>query len=451
MPARLIESLTTTSLLGDVFSDESVLQAMLDFETALAGAEARVGVITRPIAEAISAACGATGFDVAALSEAALRAGTPGIPLVTTLREQVQAANPEAAAFVHWGATSQDVTDTATVLLLKRAQSILSVDLARLENALHELSNLHKDTLMLGRTLLQPAPPISFGLKVAGWLAAIRRCRVRLDEAFQESCILQFGGASGTLASLGKDGLAVAGALAENLKLPLPDAPWHSQRDRLGTLMCSCGLLTASLGKMARDVSLLMQNEVHEAAEPGGEGRGGSSAMPHKQNPIACALALASAQRVPGMVSAFLSAMVQEHERAVGGWQAEWPIISGVVQATGIAAASMAEVAEGLSVNPDRMRANIAATRGAIFAERAMTLLSPALGRDSAARIIADALQRSAAENKDLAEVLAEIPQVRARLSANELRRFSLPEEYLGSAEEFRRRAVSPSDDGKER
>ncbi len=215
-------------------------------------------------------------------------------------------------------------------LLLKRAEPILIGDLPRLEKALADLSERHKDSVMLGRTLLQPAPPVTFGLKAAGWLASVRRGRRRLQKAFRAAAVLQFGGASGTLASLGDRAIPVAKALSAELGFgDSPAAPWHTQRDQLATLICACGVLTGSLGKMARDISLLMQNEVGEAAEPGGEGRGGSSTMPNKRNPTACALALAAAHRVPGLVASFLSAMVQEHERGVGGWQAEWPIIAG--------------------------------------------------------------------------------------------------------------------------
>lgn len=439
MPARLIESLATTEPLADLFSDQSVLQAMLDFEAALARSEARVGVIPQAAANAIKKAAKADGFDMAVLAGSTLRAGTPGIPLATALTDHVRAKNPDAARYVHWGATSQDVADTALVLLLKRAHSILAADLTRLERALKKLSQENKDTVMLGRTLMQAAPPVTFGLKAAGWLAAVRRTRHHLDEAFAAASIVQFGGASGTLASLGKQGSAVARELASELKLGLPEAPWHTHRDRLAACLCSCGVLTGSLGKMARDISLMMQGEVAEAAEPGGQGRGGSSTMPHKRNPIGCSLTLAAAQRVPGLVAAFLSGMVQEHERAVGGWQAEWPTVASLVQATGLALASMAEVAEGLLIDESRMRANITATRGVIFAERATMLLGAKLGRDVAHKVLEDATKKSQKQKRHLSEVLAEIPEVARNLDPQKLRRLEKPEEYLGSGEIFRK------------
>jgi 3-carboxy-cis,cis-muconate cycloisomerase len=456
MSVRLIDSLATTQPLAELFSDESVLQAMLDFEAALARAEARSGVIPGAAAGAIAACAKPGNFDTASLAQASLRAGTPAIPLVKALTEHVRKTNPEAARFVHWGATSQDVADTAMSLLLRRAEKIVTEDLLQLERALLRLAEQYKKTVMLGRTLLQPAPPVTFGLKAAGWLGAVARGKHDLRDTFRAAAILQFGGASGTLASLGDRGedhsddrgAAVVKALSEELGFEKPPAaPWHTQRDRLATLVCACGVLTGSLGKMARDISLLMQFEVGEAAEPGGEGRGGSSTMPHKHNPTACSLTLAAAHRAPGLVASFLSAMVQEHERAVGGWQAEWPIIAGVIQSTGLAIASMAEVAEGISPNVDapRMRDNIERTNGVIFAERAMMLLGAKLGRDVAHTLLETATKKSVVEGRHLAAVLAEMPEVTAHLDAAELERLEIPEEYLGSAEAFRKALIVQS------
>jgi 3-carboxy-cis,cis-muconate cycloisomerase len=291
---------------------------------------------------------------------------------------------------------------------------------------------------------MQVAPPTTFGLKVAGWLGAIRRSRLRLESAFAEARVLQFGGASGTLAALGSHGLEVGRVIAEELGLGLPDAPWHTHRDRLAAVVVACGVLTMSLGKMARDISLLMQGEVAEVAEPGGEGRGGSSTMPQKSNPIASALALASADRVPGLVASFLTAMVQEHERGVGGWQSEWSTIAAVIQATGLAAASMAEVADGLDVDKARMRANIEATRGAVFSERAMILLGSAMGRDAAHKFVGEAVRKSVAQGRRLSEVLGEMPEVTRAIDSGSLREMELPEGYLGVAEALRIRLLQP-------
>jgi len=446
MPARLIDSLATTGPLAELFSDDSLLQAMLDFEAALAGAEAGLGIIPPAAAEAIRKAARAEGFDTAELARESLRAGTLSIPLVKLLTARVRAADTAAAAgFVHWGATSQDVADTALILLLSRARGILAADLARLEESLRKLSGEHEHSAMLGRTLLQAAPPVTFGLKAAGWFGAVRRSRLRLEAAFAEALVLQFGGASGTLAALGSQGLQVGRAMAKELGLGLPDAPWHTHRDRLATVVAACGVLTGSLGKMARDISLLMQSEVAEVSEPGGEGRGGSSTMPQKRNPTASALTLAAANRVPGLVAAFLSGMVQEHERGVGGWQAEWPTVAGVIQATGVAAASMAEAAAGLGVDPARMRANIAATRGTVFSERAMMLLGKALGRDAAHKLLEEAARKSAAQKRALSEVLGEMPEVTRVIDREAIANLDTPEDYLGVANELRVRRLTPS------
>jgi 3-carboxy-cis,cis-muconate cycloisomerase len=447
MSGRLIESVATTPALAALFSDESVLQVMLEFESALARVEARHGLIPMEAADAIAAAALAVNFNISALADATFRAGTPAIPLVKMLTDNVRKTDADAARFVHWGATSQDVVDTAMSLLLKRAQPILIADLQRLERTLAGLSERHKQSVMLGRTLLQPAPPVTFGLKAAGWLASARRGRRRLRKAFYAAAVLQFGGASGTLASLGNRGIPVAEALSAELGFgDSPPMPWHTQRDQLATLICACGVLTGSLGKMARDISLLMQNEVGEVSEAGGEGRGGSSTMPNKRNPTACSLTLAAAHRVPGLVASFLSAMLQEHERGVGGWQAEWPVVAAVIESTGVAIGSMAEAAEGLSVDAQKMRLNIENTKGAIFAERAMMLLGAKLGRDVAHKVVETAVRKSVNEGRHLAAVLAETAEVTGYLGRAELKELEEPEQYLGSAEAFRKALASESD-----
>jgi 3-carboxy-cis,cis-muconate cycloisomerase len=438
----LIDSLATTPELANLFSDQSLLRAMLEFETALARGQANVGIIPKEAANVIGSAL-PESFDIESLIHDSLRAGTPSIPFVKALTEHVRSINPNAAGYIHWGATSQDVADTALILLLKKAQALLAVDIARAEEASRRRSDQHAHTVMLGRTLLQPGPAITFGLKAAGWHGAIHRGRIGIERAFKEALILQFGGATGTLASLGNRGLEIATALAQELGLASPEAPWHTHRDRLAALMCACGVLTASLGKIARDISLLMQGEIAEAAEGSSPGRGGSSTMPHKRNPIGCALALAAAHRVPGLIAAFLGAMTQEHERAAGGWQSEWPTVAGIVQATGLAAASMAEVLEGLIVDAARMRANIDATHGAIFAERAMMLLAPDIGRDAAHKLLEEAVRKSIEQKRSLGDVLAEMPEVTRWLDGGTLKGLDVPENYLGVAEEFRLRLLT--------
>jgi 3-carboxy-cis,cis-muconate cycloisomerase len=445
---RLIDSVSTTPAMAEVFSDLSLLQAMLDFEAALARAEARTGVIPASAAEAITqvarAAAPAEEFDAGKLTKESLRAGTLSIPLVKALTDRVRAVDEQSARFVHWGATSQDVADTAIVLLLRRASRVLAADHTRLQHALRRLSEEHSATVMLGRTLLQPAPPVTFGLKAAGWFGALLRGWTRLETAFQDAMILEFGGASGTLAALGEHGVAVGAALAGELKIRNPEAPWHAFRDRLAAVICACGIYTGSLAKMARDIALLMQGEVGEVAEAGSEARGGSSTMPHKRNPTGCLLTLAAANRVPGLVGSFLSGMAQEHERGAGGWQAEWTTIARVMEDTALSLASMTEVAEGLRVDVSRMRANLDRTRGLVFAERAMILLGAALGRDAAHTLLEHATERTIETGRTLVDVIAELPEAARVLSKEQIHNLDVPEAYLGSAEVFRQQLLAP-------
>jgi 3-carboxy-cis,cis-muconate cycloisomerase len=438
MRLSLLDGLATTDPLDEVFSDGAVLGAMLRFEVALARAESGAGVISESAAQAIEAAASGEMFNPEEIARGARASGTIAIPFVERLRALVHRANPAAATFVHWGATSQDVSDTALILCLAQARAVLQADHERLTAALRRLSDQHAASVMLGRTLLQPAPPVTFGLKTAGWFAAVSRGNARLASAFNEACVLQFGGASGTLAALGEHGPAVAAALARELDLPNPDAPWHAHRDRLAALVAACGIYTGTVGKMARDVTLLMQHEVAEAAEPGG----GSSAMPHKRNPSGCAIALAAAARVPGLVATFLGGMTQEHERGVGGWHAEATTVAAVVQATGAALAAMARVAETMTADPARMRANITATGGQIFAERAMTLLAPALGREPAAGVIQTALETGHRDGHGFVEALRAHPDASRVLTPADHVNLGNPEAYLGSAEPLRRRLL---------
>ncbi len=446
MNPRLVENLAGTPRYAEIFADAALVQAMLDFEAALARAEASLGVIPAGAAKAICGAAKADGIDLAALSQQGLRAGTLSIPLVKMLRERVGAVDKHAARFVHWGATSQDVSDTAMMLLLRRARAVMHEDHARLAKALRRASDEQAKTVMPGRTLLQAAPPVTLGLKIAGWFGALRRGWKRLDAALGDAMVLQFGGATGTLAALGENGAAVARELAKELDLALPEAPWHAHRDWLAAVICAAGIYTGSLAKMAKDVSLLMQSEVAEAFEPGGDGRGGSSTMPHKRNPIACALAIAAADRVPGYVASFLAGMAQEHERGVGGWHAESATIARTIEDTGLALASMVEVAEGLKLDAAKARKDIADARGAIFAERAMMKLNAALGREAAEELLENALRKMAESGTSLADALAAMPQAASVLSADELRDLMRPESYLGAAEIFRKQLLATGD-----
>ena len=407
---------------------------MLDFEAALARAEARFGVIPPDAAPAISAKCRAELFDPAALAVATGRAGTPVIPLVRHLTALVAADNPDAARFVHWGATSQDAMDTGLVLQLREALIPIDGDLTRLADALDALAAKHRLTLLPGRTWLQHALPVTFGLKAAGWLDAIERHRMRLASLQPRLLALQFGGAAGTLAALGDRGLPVAAALAEELRLTLPDMPWHTQRDRLAELAMTCGMIVGTLGKMARDLSLLMQTDVGEAFEPAGEGRGGSSTMPHKRNPVTSAVAMAAATRAPGLAATLLASMVQEHERGLGGWHAEWVALPELVVLTAGALGQMADTMANLEVDADRMKANLEVTQGLMMAEAVTLALGPTLGRLAAHERVEAACCRAVSEGRHLRNVLAEDPVVTAELAPPDLDRLFDPRNYIGAA-----------------
>lgn len=341
MTSCLVNALGTTPELASIFSDSSVISAMVEFESALARAQIRAGVIPP---DALTSYIPPSDLEDVAAEGAA--SATIAIPFVERLRAQ--------SRFAHYQATSQDLQDTAMVLLLRQARLLIARYAQRMAAALRKLSADHANTPMLARTLLQPAAPVTFGLKVANWHSASWRSWKRFDARFEEALLLQFGGPVGTL------GGPVASLLAEELALKCPAAPWQTQRDRLAGLLCAGAIYVATLGKVARDISLLMQSEVGEVSE--GASAGGSSSMPHKRNPSGSTVALAAAVRMPGIASSFLTAMVQEQERSVGGWQAEWPLLADGVQLIGAASSAMARVVEGLQVNQAKMAANLEAS-----------------------------------------------------------------------------------------
>ncbi len=420
--------------IGAVFTDRAHLQGMLDFEAALARAEAKAGVIPAAAAAPITAQCDAALYDLGALAEAAARAGNTAIPLVKALTAKVAAKDKTAAGFVHWGATSQDAMDTGLVLQLRAALALIEADLAKLSGHLAALAQTHRQTPMVGRTWLQHALPITFGLKAAGWLDAVERHRTRVNELKPRLLVLQFGGAAGTLAALGDKGLAVAEALAAELKLSLPATPWHGARDRVVEFGTVLALLTGTLGKMARDIALLMQTDVAEAFEPAGEGKGGSSTMPHKRNPVGAAAVLATATRVPHLAGSLLSGMVQEHERGLGGWHAEWQVLPELVQLSAGALAQMVDVAGGLDVKPEQMRANLDATDGLIMAEAVAMALGAKLGKQDAHHLVEAASKRAVAEKRHLRDVLADDKAVMQHLDKAALDKLFDPLGYTGVA-----------------
>jgi 3-carboxy-cis,cis-muconate cycloisomerase len=433
----LLNSLFRYDALDRIFSDSESVQSMLLFEAGLARAEATAGIIPEPASRAIAAQCRAENFDLSALEKSAALAGNVAIPLVKMLIEFVAAQDSEAARYVHWGATSQDVTDTATVLQLRRAFELLDQDLRNLIGTLAKLAEMHRATLLPARTWMQQALPTTFGFIVAGWLDAILRHRRRLVEIRSRVLTLQFGGAVGTLAALGEKGPEVAKLLADDLFLALPILPWHSHRDRIAEVATTLGLLTGTLGKIARDISLHAQTEIAELSEPSAPGRGGSSTMPHKRNPVTCAVVLSASYRVPGLVSTLLSAMVQEHQRGLGSWHAEWETLSELVSLTGGALHHLAEMLPHLEIDSARMLRNLDATNGRIFAEAITMALAPTLGKSAAHKIVEASAAKATAESRPLKEILLIDPALQSQLSPTDLDRLFDARYYLGSADHF--------------
>jgi len=438
----ILDPLFRSAALVEIFSDAERVQAILHFEAALARAEAAAGIIPETSARAIGAKCRVANFDLNLIAQNGARAGNLAIPIVQHLTAAVAKDDKDAARFVHWGATSQDAVDTGTVLQLRRAFELLDQDLQRLTRALASLAEIHRATLMTAHTWMQQALPTTFGFVVAGWLDAILRHRVRVAEIRPRVLILQFGGAVGTLAALGSNAPAVVKALAHELNLQMPSLPWHAHRDRFAEVATTLGLCMGTLGKIARDISLHTQTEVAELFEPAGEGRGGSSTMPHKRNPVTCAVVLAAAQRVPGLVSTLLGAMVQEEERGLGGWHAEWEALPELVCLVGGALHHLADMLPGLEVDTARMRDNLETTRGLIFAEAVSVALGDRMGKMPAHMLVEAACKKSLAEKRHLKDVLLQEPRLHGHLTPADLESLFEVRNYLGSADEFTARVL---------
>jgi 3-carboxy-cis,cis-muconate cycloisomerase len=418
------------------------LRAMLDTEAALPRAGARAGRAPTGAGGAVTAAA-AGAFDAGALGRQAALSGNPVPGLVAALRRAVP---PDAADTVHRGATSQDIIDTAAMLLARGALEAIAGDLAAAADGCARLAAAHRDTLMIGRTLLQQAVPVTFGLVAAGWLTGLDEAGETAARVRAQRLAVQFGGAAGTLASLGTEGPAVARLLAGELGLALPVLPWHTDRTRIVEVAAACAVVAAALAKIARDVTLLAQSEVAEVREggggSGGERRGGSSAMPHKQNPVAAIASLGCTRRVPGLVATLAAAAEQEHQRAAGAWHAEWEPFADVLRVTRSAASWAVDLTGGLVVDPARMRANLDATRGLPLAERVAGLLAPALGRAAAHDLVARASAHAVAVGGTLRESLLGVPELAGWLDGAGITSAQIdaaldPAGYLGSAGAF--------------
>lgn len=447
---NLLDPLFRSQGVEKAFSNRATLQAMLDFEAALARAEARAGFIPTSAAPAIEAKCRAELYDMTVLARAAANAGNLAIPLVKQLTLLVAKKEKDAARYVHWGATSQDAIDTGSVLQLRQALTLISSELDLFAAVLSELVHKNRATLVVARTWMQQALPTTFGLKAAGWLDAIDRHRARLAETQERCLVLQFGGAVGTMAALGARGLDVAANLAKELQLPLPELPWHSHRDRMAEIATTFGLCCGTLGKIARDISLHTQTEVGEVFEPSADGRGGSSAMPHKRNPVTCAVVLSAAARVPPLVSTMLSAVVQEQERGLGGWHAEWETLPEIVRLTAGALHHLTTTVSELEIDPERMRQNLDLTHGLIFAEAVTMALAEKIPRSEAHELVDLACKRAQSSRRDLLSVLAQDAMIKTNLSEAELDRLFTPANYLGVADQFIDRVLASSTEHRE-
>ncbi|HUK03567.1 MAG TPA: lyase family protein [Burkholderiales bacterium] len=423
-------------------SDERLLAAMARFEGALAKASVAAGLVPAAAADTIARVAAGASFDANSIGEAARRSATLTIPFVRSLTEQVAAVSADAARYVHLGATSQDVVDSAVALCLGPAcERVLALS-GRVGDAAAALARRHARTPVLARTLLQPAVPVSFGWKAAVWLQGIARPRARFRAAAADGRRLQFGGAGGTLSAYGDRGEAIAEALAAELGLARAPITWHSVRDGFARLGAEAAILAGAAAKIARDISLLMQPEIGEVFEPSGAGRGGSSAMPHKRNPVGCVAALEAAQRAPHLAAALLAQMAPEHERGLGQWQGQWFTLRDLLCGAASALAAMAEVLEGLSVDEGAMRANLERTRGLAFSENVSMRLARTLGKAAAHALTEKLCETAVREGRTLAEALRADPAGRS-LAARELESLFDPASCYGTAQPMIERALA--------
>jgi 3-carboxy-cis,cis-muconate cycloisomerase len=436
MPSTILDSaifrdIFTTPAMREVWSDENRVQKYLDFEGALARAQAKLGIIPKNAATEIVKHCDANKMDFAKLKERTEKVGYPVLPVVNQL---VALCKNGLGEWAHWGATTQDITDTATVLQIREALDLIQKDIEGCADALAKLAKKHRDTVMVGRSNLQQAVPITFGYKMATVLGAFERHRERLAQLRKRVEVGEFGGAAGTLSSLGKDGLRVQAGLMKELKLAQPDISWHTVRDRIAEVGCFLGLVTGTCAKIAFDVKLLMQTEVEEVMEPYHAGRGGSSTMPQKRNPISSVYITAQAAMVKQLSAALLEAMVEDHERSTGPWEIEWIALPEIFMLSAGALAQTRFVLEGLEVKPDKMRENLDITRGLIMTEAVMMGLGKTLGRSKAHDLLYDIARKVAQSGGHLLDALEADPEIRKHADRKKLKAMVDPANYVGVA-----------------
>jgi len=418
-----------TAAMRRIFSDQARVQYYLDIEAALARVQARLGIIPTEAAEEIVRHCHADELDFATLKTQTERIGYPVLPVVQQL---VGLCRGGLGEWCHWGATTQDITDTAMVLQIRAALELVEEDLRAIAASLAGLAQRYRDTPMAARSNLQQAVPITFGYKMAVLLAGFDRHLARLRELRPRVLVAEFGGAAGNLSSLGADGLKVQAALCDELGLGQPDIAWHTMRDRVAEAGCFLGLVTGTLGKISMDVKLMMQTEVEEVYEPFADGRGSSSTMPQKRNPISSNYIHACTAMVRQHVAALLDAMIEDHERSTGPWEIEWVAVPAIFQLSAGALAQTRFLVGGLQVDPERMRKNLDLTGGLIVSEAVMMRLGPALGRQRAHDLVYDICRQVIATRRPFLDLLAEHDEIAAHLGRDELAWLVDPANYLG-------------------
>ena len=427
----IFRDIFSTEPMRRIFADENRIQKYLDIEAALARAQARLGIIPQDACDEICRHCSVREYDFAKLKAQTERIGYPVLPVVQQL---VGLCRDGLGEWCHWGATTQDITDTATILQIREALDLVEADIVGIADALAGLARRYRDTPMAGRSNLQQAVPITFGYKCATWLAAFERHRQRLGEMRPRVLVGEFGGAAGTLSSLGTRGLDVQAALMKELGLGQPEIAWHTVRDRIAEVGCFLGLVTGICGKIAFDVKLMMQTEVEEVYEPFHEGRGSSSTMPQKRNPISCVYITATTSLVRQLVAALLDAMVEDHERATGPWEIEWIVLPEIFCLSAGALAQTESVLKGLQVDEKKMRANLDLTKGLIVSEAVMMGLGPYLGRQYAHDLVYDICRKVVATGRPLVDLLAENAEIAKHLDRAALAKLCDPANYLGEA-----------------
>jgi len=425
---HLYEQIFYNKEVNALFTDEATITYLLRFESALVQAQAKHAVIPDEAAAIIGECCKTENINKEELIKNAVLGGNIAIPLIKQLTAVVKEKDKEAAKYVHFGATSQDVIDTALMLQTKDALQIITSDLNQLIEQLTALAEEYKSTVMIGRSFMQQAKPITFGFKIAGWLDPLLRSQEAILALLQHGFVLQLGGAVGTLSSMPQEGLHVSGTMSELLQLNNPTKPWHTERDYFVHIATTLGILSGNIGKIAKDISLLMQTEIAEVMEPSIEGKGGSSTMPHKRNPVGCVAILANALRIPALVSTMLSCMLQDHERATGLWHAEWETMATIIQLAAGCVHKAVELTDGLEVRKEQMLHNLELTKGLIYAENVSLALAEKIGKADAHNLIEQLSKEAQDRNMHLQDLLLSKGYITKYLSADQIENLFNPE-----------------------